>query len=247
MREPFETCDDYSLRKVLNCLYCSKNKQTEHLVKMKDYDFEYTNQRLIYALFLGLFVIIAISAIILMRLFEKFLLLDTIFSIVLGVAFFLFNKHRIRKVGKARLSDNEVVLELQDIRQIDFDQLKYYYLYNGKNGIVFTLGLIDGTKFKMSVNNNFCDIEPFEAFLADFGQAVETYKNQNQADIIHLESMLARKNAIYVLLLLTALVIIGYIFTRMPLMCIPIGFTLPVMVNWIQYFRLKQANKIVNF
>lgn len=215
---------------------------------MKEYDFEYTKQGIAYALFTASFVIIAVSAMALSRLFtNNYILLDLIFSIALGIVFFLLNKHLIKKTGKAYLSDKEVILELSDKESFRFDSLKYYYAYDGKNGIVFTLGLLDGRKFKIGANNNFCDIEPLKSFLADFELAINSYNIENHGGVIHLNSILERKNAVYVLLFLTILVIAGYVFMRMPLMCIPIGFTLPVMINWIQYFRLKAANKLVNF
>lgn len=214
---------------------------------MKDYYFEYTKQGVTNALFLGLFAIIIVSTGILGWLFYEYIAFDIFFSIALGVVFFLLNKHHIKKFGKARLSDNELTLELSDVKHVDFSRLKYYYIYDGNKGVVFTLGLLDGSKFKMAVNSNFCDIGPFKAFLEDFGPVLETYNKQNQAGIIHLESILARKNAVYVLLFFTILIIAGYVFTRMPLMCVPIGFTLPLMINWLQYFGLKRANKIVDF
>lgn len=214
---------------------------------MKEYDFEYTNQEIAYALFFISFAIIIGCSLMLRKLISNYILFDVIFSIALGVVFFLITKQRIKKRGKARLTDSEVILELSATKTLRFNSLKYYYLYNGKNGIVFTLGLLDGAKFKMGADNNFCNIEPLESFLKDFESAIGSYNTQSQTEIIHLTSILARKNAVYVLLVLTILTIAGYIFTKMPLMCIPIGFTLPVIINWIQYFRLKQANKIVDF
>ncbi|MDO3644450.1 hypothetical protein [Mucilaginibacter sp. L3T2-6] len=217
------------------------------LNKMKEYNFEYTKQGIAYALFFASFAIIAISSIALGRLMSNYVLLDIIFPIIIGVVFFLLNKQRIKKTGKASLSDKEAVIELSDTETLSFDTLKYYYSYNGKNGIVFTLGLSDGTKFKMSANNNFCDVKPLQLFLTDLESAIESYNTQSQAGIVHLTSILARKNAVYILLILTILIIAGYIYTKMPLMCIPIGFTLPVIINWIQYFQLRAANKLVDF
>lgn len=214
---------------------------------MKDYDFEYTSQSITYTLFFASFAIIAIAAIALSRLISNYILFDVISSIVLGIIFFLLNKHRIKKAGKAHLSDKEIILSLSDTKSFYFNNLKYYYVYDGKNGIVFTLGLLDGTKFKIVANNNFCDIEPLTSFLTAVKVAIDGYNTQNQAGINHLESILARKNAVYVLFGLTILIIAGFIFMKMPLMCIPIGFVLPVIINWIQYFRLKTANKLVDF
>jgi hypothetical protein len=214
---------------------------------MKEYIFEYTKQRIAYLLFLLLFGIIALAAFILSSLFKNFLLLDIISSIILGVLFFLLNKKRIKRNGKAELTENEVVFELSDVKRVVFNQLKYYYIYDGKNGIIFTLGLLDGTKLKIGANNNFCNDELLKTFLTDLKSAIDTYNVQNQANIIHLESVLARKNSIYILTPITVLIILGFIFTKMPVMIISISFTLPIIINWIQYFKLKNNKKLVDF
>lgn len=215
--------------------------------QMKEYNFEYTKQGTAYALFFISFAIIIGVSLVLSKLISNYIFFDVIFSIVIGVVFFLITKQCIKKSGKARLTDSEVILELSDTKTLRFNSLKYYYVYNGKNGIVFTVGLSDGAKFKMSANDNFCDIEPLKSFLTDFESAIDSFNTQSETGIIHLTSILARKNAVYILLGLTILTIAGYIFTKMPLMCILIGFTLPVIIAWIKYFRLKAAHKLVDF
>ncbi|GAC1311460.1 MAG: hypothetical protein NVSMB24_31040 [Mucilaginibacter sp.] len=214
---------------------------------MKEYHFEYTKQGIAYMLLLLSFAIIVLGIIALSHVLTNRLLLDILLSIAFAIAFFLFNKHRIKKIGGAELSETSMVLNLSEGINIAFNELKYFYIYDGKNGIVFTLGFLDGTKLKIGANNNFCDIEPFRILLTDFQTSIERYKAQHQVKIIHLESILARKNTIYVLIFITILLTLGFIFTTMPVMIIPIGFTLPMLFNWIQYFQLKQNNKLVDF
>lgn len=214
---------------------------------MKEYAFEYTKQGTAYLLFLLSFGIIALGAFILSHLLMRFLIIDIIVSIILGTVFFLFTKHYIKKTGKAEISENGIVLQLSEATHIAFKDIKYYYIYNGKNGLTFTLGFLNGTKFKIVANNNFCDDESFNSFLIALQTSIEKYNVQNQANIIHLQSILARKNSVYVLMFITILIIFGFAFTKMPVMTIPIGFTLPIIISWIQYFQLKRNNKIVNF
>ncbi|MDB5157639.1 MAG: hypothetical protein JWR50_2346 [Mucilaginibacter sp.] len=214
---------------------------------MKEYDFEYTIQGIAYLLLLSSFIILALTTYILHILFPNILLVDIFISIAIGVAFFLFNKHRIKRNGIAKLSDTGIILELSETEDFAFNDLKYYYIYNGKNGIVFTLGFLDGTKLKMGANNNFCNVQPFSALLTDLQSTIENYKVQNAKDIVHLESILARKNSIYMLSFITILVILSFIFTKMPVMIISIAFTMPILFNWIQYLKLKQNNKLVDF
>lgn len=214
---------------------------------MKEYPFEYTKQGIALLLFLLSFVIIGLVAIVLSKLFPNFRLIDIILSIIFGTVFFLLNKYRIKKTGEAELSENGVIFELTEKINIKFNDLKYYYVYDGKNGMVFTFGFSNGTKLKIEANNNFCNVEPLKILLTDLQTVIEKYKTQNQVNIIHLKSILARKNAIYVLSFITAFVILGFIFTRMPLMIISIAFTFPIILNWIQYFTLKRDNKLVDF
>jgi hypothetical protein len=214
---------------------------------MKEYDFEYTKQGIAYLLFLLSFGVVALCMVTLNTILKQYIWLDVIFSIIVGTAFFLFNKNRIKRNGKAKLSSTGLYLELSEATHIAFSDLKYYYIYNGKNGIVFTLGFLDGRKLKITANNNFCNIEPIETLLTDIQAAVEEYEVQSHLPIIHLESILARKKTPYILSVITFLIILGFIFTKMPVMIIPIAFTLPIIANWIQYFRLKSNNKLVDF
>lgn len=214
---------------------------------MKEYEFEYTIQAIAYLLFLSSFTILALATYILHILLPSILLADIFISIAIGVAFFLLNKHRIKRNGTAKLAETSIILELSDTKDIAFSDLKYYYVYNGKNGIVFTLGFLDGTKLKMGANNNFCNVESLKNLLKDLQLAIDNYKVQNQVNIIHLESILARKNTVYILSIITVIIVGGFIFTRMPVTIIFIGFTLPIIFNWIQYFQLKRNNKLVDF
>src|SRR4051812_48151715 len=130
---------------------------------MKEYPFEYTKQGIAYLLFFLSFGIIALSIAVLGNLLKNLLLLNILLSIAFAIMFFLFNKYRIKRIGKAELSETEVILHLSEVKQIAFSELKYYYIYDGKNGLVFTLGFLDGAKLKIGANNNFCNIEPFKA------------------------------------------------------------------------------------
>jgi hypothetical protein len=216
---------------------------------MKEYTFEYTKQSFAYLLFGLSFSIIVLGVVIYRFLLTNFLspALATISFIVLAVVFFLINKYKIKKVGIAKLSSDNLIMELAKTTHIAFSDLKYYYIYNGKNGSVFTLGFINGTKFKLAANNNFCNEESFRVFLTNFESVVETYKTQNEANIIHLESVFAKKQTVYILSVLTILVILGFCFTRMPVMILPIGVSFPLLVSWIRYFQQRNKDKLVDF
>lgn len=216
---------------------------------MKQYNFEYTRQGFAYILLSISFAIIGLG-LFLFRIFLKNYIspgLAVIILVVLAIAFFLMNKNKIKRLGIAKLGVNDLTIELRQPIRIPFSDLKYYYIYEGKNGIVFTLGFKDGTKFKLGANNNFCNEDFLRTFLKDFQSDIENYNEQNQAGIVHLETIFAKKQSLYVLSILTILVILGFCFTRMPLMILPIGVSASVLVGWIRYFQQRSKNKLVDF
>lgn len=216
---------------------------------MKDYTFEYTRQGFAYLLFGLSFAIIVFGLFLFRILFKGFVSPGIGVTVIIGLAitFFLLNKYRIKKTGTAKLSMNELTIELSQIINIPFSDLKYYYIHDGKNGIVFTLGFLDGKKFKIGANNNFCNDDLFKAFLSDFQTTIENYKDQNKVNIVRLETIFARRQTIYILSILTVLVIIGFCFTHMPLMILPIGVSVSVSVGWIRYFQQRSKDKLVDF
>ncbi|MEZ2337759.1 hypothetical protein AB6735_19080 [Mucilaginibacter sp. RCC_168] len=216
---------------------------------MKNYTFEYTRQGLAYLLFGLSFAIIVLGIFLFRILFKNSISPGIAVIVVIGLAvtFFFLNKYRIKRTGTATLSANDTTIELNQTIHISFSDLRYYYIYDGKNGIVFTLGFLDGTKFKIGANNNFCNVDLLKEFLSDFQSAVESYKVQNKINIVHLETIFARKQTLYVLSIITVLVILGFCFTRMPLMILPIGVSASVLVGWIQYFQQRSKGKLVDF
>jgi hypothetical protein len=214
---------------------------------MKEYTFEYTRQGFTYILF-GISVGILVGCIVVFSVFHLLPVgVATILAFILPVVFFLLNKHRIKRTGVAKLSDKDLILILDETISISFSDLKYYYVYDGKNGVVFTLGFLDGSKLKMGANNNFCNVDQFNFFLKEFQLTIEKYKTENQTNIIHLESVFARRQTIYILSVLTFLVIGGFCFTTMPLMILPIGVSAGLLVGWIQYFQMRSQGKLVDF
>ncbi|MDB5147615.1 MAG: hypothetical protein JWQ57_1635 [Mucilaginibacter sp.] len=212
---------------------------------MKEYIFEYTKG--VGVLLLASFGTMGLSVLCLRYVLKDAPFVITGVSITCAVAFFLFNKFRIKRTGEAKLSETGFILELIQAKQIAFGDLRYYFNDGGKNGAVFTLGFLNGNKLKITANNNFCNDEMFSVFLADLILAIEKYNVDYNAHIIHLESVFARKKAVYVLILLTVLVIAGYCFTVMPVMIVPIAFTLPLIGGWLQYSLLRKRNKLVDF
>lgn len=216
---------------------------------MQDYTFEYTRQRVAYFL-LGLsFAIIGLGLFLLKILFKDVISpgLSVITLIGLAIVFFLLNKQRIKRIAIAKLSKTDLTIEMNQTIHIAFSDLKYYYIYDGKKGTVFTLGFTDGTKFKIGANNRFCNNALLKTFLTDFQSTIESYKAQNKVNIVHLETIFARKQTPYILSTMTILVILGFCFTHMPLMIVPIGVSASLLVGWIKYFQQRNKDKLVDF
>lgn len=216
---------------------------------MKEYTFEYTRQGFTYTLFGLSFAFLILGAILGHRFLSDVVPAGVAVTLllILSVGFFILNKRKVKRIGVAKLSATNLLLELNELKNISFSDLKYYYIYNGKNGAVFTLGFINGTKLKMSANDNFCNVEPFKDFLKEFQLVVEKYKAENHSNIIHLESIYAKRQTPYILGVLTVLVIAGFCFTTMPVMILPIGVSAGLFTGWIQYFQLRSQGKLVDF
>jgi len=217
---------------------------------MKEYSFEYTTKGGALILFLISFVLLILVGFLLSTVFMGRLsaVVITIGSIMLSVLFFLLNKSRIKRFGVAKLYIDNLILVTGELTYtIAFNELKYYYIHNGKNGIAFTLGLIDGAKLKLGANNNFCNDDLLKTFLDDLQLTLENYKAEHKVNIIHLESVFARKSAIYVLIILTVLVIFGFCFLSMPAMIMPISVSVSLFVGWIRYFQMRNKNQLVDF
>jgi uncharacterized membrane protein len=216
---------------------------------MRDYTFEYTRPGFTYCLF-GISFAILIVGILPYRLFFKDNISPGIATAVLigaGITFFFLNKHRIKRTGAATLFANDLTVELNEVTRIQFNELRYYYIHEGKNGPVITLGRLDGAKIRIEANNNFCNDSFLKVFLSDLQLAIEDYKVKNGVDIVQLETVFARKNAVYVLSIVTVLVLAGFCFMQMPLMILPIGISLSLLVGWIRYFQQRSNGKLVDF
>lgn len=215
---------------------------------MKEYNFEYTNQAMAYLLFVLAFGTLFLGIFIFSLFFKDFLSPILAVTISLAISFLVFwlNKRKIKKYGTVKLMDDSMELELDKAESINFSDLRYYYIYDGKNGPVFTLGFRNKKKIKIGANDNFCNADPFSDFLINFQSTIENFKEKNKVDIIHLKSVFARKNSVYVLASLTIAVILGFCFTTMPLMIIPIGTSFGLVGGWLQYFKLKQENNLTD-
>jgi len=115
---------------------------------LKSYTFEYTRQGFTYLLFGVSVAILGLGLWLFRTLFGNTLPAGLVVVLIIGssVAFFLLNKHRIRKTGTATISVDELTIALNQTVHVPFNGLKYYYIYFGKNGTVFTLGFLDGKK-----------------------------------------------------------------------------------------------------
>lgn len=215
---------------------------------MKQYTFEYTRQQDAYLLLGASFAIIVLGMMALKALSIDSAVANLVIVVLfaLAIAFFMLNKYRIKRKGSAHLSGDRLLLELAKMTTTNFNELHYYYFYEGKNGIAFTLGFKDRHKLKLTATNNFCNIESIKALLTDVQAEIERYNTQHQAGIIHLESIYARRNAVYVLSALTLLVIAGISVTHMPLLILPISMSISLLVAWIRYFQLRGKGQLTD-
>jgi hypothetical protein len=140
---------------------------------MKQYDFEYTDQRFLFILLASCFA-----------LFLGLLFAAVYFSAYLGIGpsvllaagipilAFLMNKKKLKKEGSARLDSTAITFTLPDYTHtIAFTELQAYKVEH-YNGTRLSLMLKDKTKFRLTANDNFTDSGRFEAFCDELEEAL---------------------------------------------------------------------------
>ena len=213
---------------------------------MKEYQFEYTDQRFTWLLFVitfGIFLgLLAIFTWI--HPFSIVLILVLTFGIPV-IVFFTFKKG-IKKIGTVRLNNDSFNIYLSgNEREINFKDINYYYYYDGEHGTTFTLDMKDGFKLKIGCNNNFCETKYFEDFYNDLKMRIDSFNNENNYNIPQLKTIFAKRITPYILVPATIIIIPLLLIVPFPAKILFIGLTSGLIIPWIKYIDSKLKNKII--
>lgn len=157
---------------------------------MKEYNFEYTDQRFGLTLF-AFSVLIFIGLIFLFgNFFPQQAMLGMFLAIGVPAIVFLLLKKNIKRQGSANLGETKVELNLDGkAKDIHFNKLASYKVDKGSKGLVLRLKFIDKTKFKVFGNNIFCNTEIFEKFCDDLDASISQFEANEHLGIIRKGSI----------------------------------------------------------
>lgn len=221
---------------------------------MKEYNFEYFNQKFtskfvgtLLVLFLILFFgsLIILSKILVKSTFAVFFCL--FFSFIISYIIYRFNRKKIKKHGSAVIHESHVEFNL-DItkRQINFADIKSYLIQN-YNGTLLNLVLIDDEKFNVAANNTYCDTTKFEFFCVDFEKVLEKFNENNNLSVVRKKTFFEKAWLLPFLVILTSALVfmVIHIFVtgkKLPVSSFLLAFG-PLLNLWAGYFSARNTKK----
>ena len=221
---------------------------------MKEYNFEYFNQKFTSKFVGGLFVLFLIlfftSILILSKISTKsilFVFFCLFISFLIPYIIYRFNRKKIKKYGSALIYESHIEFNLDFTkRQINFVDIQSYLIQN-YNGTLLNLVLKDGERFNVATNNNYCDTTKFDYFCIDFEQVLEKFNENNNFTVTRKKTFFEKAWLLPFLVVMTcALVfVIIHAFTtgkKIPISSFLLAFG-PLLTLWGGYFAAKNRTK----
>ncbi len=155
---------------------------------MKDYDFDFTNQRYTLTLIGLCFFSFALMLVIMITLDLSALIWSILLAFLVPVFIFWYNRKKIRKTGYATVYGTNAEFRLPALQEkIEFADIKSYKVSRHQSTSL-EVELKDGKTFKLYANPNFCIKARFDNVCATFDKAVQQYKTDHHADLIKKKS-----------------------------------------------------------
>lgn len=219
----------------------------ENFSKMKQYDFEYTDQKFLIILVISCIVLLAALIAGMLYLAPGIGKLPLVILAIAGpfVVFFLYKK-RIKKPGTARLEGDKVTFNLSgQSRTISFNELISYKIEHF-NGTRLHLTFLDNSSFKLVSNNNLGGSDHFEIFCDDLEKALSEYIHASNTTLIRKPSVFEQKWFPYLLgaitLALGWVVIDAFSSGNKPPGSIYVSIAIFISL-WAAYFKTRQKNR----
>lgn len=221
---------------------------------MKEYNFEYFNQKFT-SKFVGslliLFLILFFSSImILSKISIKnsyFVFICLFFSFIIPYIIYRFNRKNIKKQGTAVIYESYIEFNLDLIqRQIKFTDIKSYLIQN-YNGTILNLVLKDGEKFNVAANINYCDTSKFDSFCLEVEKVLGKFNENNKLTIIRKKTFFEKAWLLPFLVILTCVLLFMVIYAFITGKKIPISSLLltlsPLLTLWGGYFTARNRKR----
>lgn len=221
---------------------------------MKEYNFEYFNQKftskLVVALFALFLILFFTSVVILSKISIKsifFVFFCLFFSFVIPYIIYRVNRKKIKKHGSATIYESYVEFNLDMIQiKINYVDIESYLIQNYR-GTLLNLVLKGGEKFNVSASNTYCDTVKFSLFCIAFEQALGKFNKVNNSSIVRKKTFFEKGWLLPFLVIMTsALVfIIIYAFTigrklPVPTLFLTLG---PLLTLWGGYFAARNRKR----
>lgn len=214
---------------------------------MEKYEFEYTDQKTMFAILLGCLGLFFVGMIGLFYL--RTLIGPTVsFVLVLGTPFVVFwwLKGRIRRKGTARLRDNSLALVLNGKPEvIDFRALQYYGV-TYFSGPTLTLKLAQGQKTKVRAHSSFCNAAGLDDFCDDLGMVLANYGLRHGTGLVRKPSDFEHKLMKPALIVLSVVLLGSFLYSLFARHRLPSMFAIPAMavfLLWKGYITTQRKAK----
>jgi len=208
---------------------------------MKDYSFEYTDQKIVLINFILSFGLILLGLVVIRYMFDSISLWEVFGLIGISILFLLLNKKKFKKYGTAKLYNDSVEIDLMGSKQkIDFININYYYFYKDRhNSTTFTLELNDKTKFKIVCHAYYCKTQAFDDFFSDFKNDIELFNKSNNCNIPQMKTIMEKKSASYILFSITIVFLTLLFIIPFPPKILIISLTIGLIAPWIKYINSR--------
>jgi hypothetical protein len=214
---------------------------------MKVYDFEYTDEKILFIL-LGICLVVFVALLFCMPYLVPVLgkIPNGLLVIGVPVAIFWFNRKKIKKAGSAFLAEDSLSISLEKgSEEILFSDLKSYKIEH-HNGTTLNLKYNTANKMKLTANSNFCNSAAFEAFCDDLEKVVSQYSKLSHTPIVRSPSIFEQKWFLVFLVTVTAIIVIIFLHAtyvgKAPSTSIYTSVAIFIGL-WVAYFKTKQKSK----
>ncbi|TKT93506.1 hypothetical protein [Dyadobacter frigoris] len=214
---------------------------------MKEYSFEYTDQKFLIIL-VGIFLIMLTGPILFLGSFIPVAGGWLGIGIAIGAPFLVFalNKRKLNKQVTAYLYDTSVQLDFGDYsQQIDFNSLKSYQIED-YNGITLRLKLSNNKKIELTASSGFSGFLPMKIFCQALEQKIILSNRNNFSHVTRITSAFENKWILVLMITLTAIFVIGIINSSFKdkLFTPSLYTSLAIFVGmWFTYFRARQKKR----
>jgi len=212
--------------------------QTHLIVRMKEYQFQYTKTSGTLLVLMICFAVFIITILIGVSLKIQEILIMGI-ELVLMILLFQFLKKIATGNCIAKINDTKVEFNLEeDLKIINFSDLVSFKVHYGSNATVLYLKT-ENDNFKIYTTS--FSRENFQSFCKDIQIRIEEYKASNKTQIIHKGSIFATAGMLYFLVIATLIYLLAFIVETKELrLAIGISGGFYLLIMWIAYSNKRK-------